>query len=474
MIQNLRIANHQGGMATALSGHVPLRTTPTQSRGRATQLLSIGTLVLGAVQAAFAQAPKAGAPAQPAPKVFVVSVRQDTVSEPRSFVGTIKPLRKSIVGSAAPGRVEEYLVNDGDFVTKGQPIAHLRRGIIGAEKKAAEAELRLRKAELAELADSWGDKVKHAQAKLASAQAMLAFRESKRERGKTLGPSATREELEENIALASQTQALVEEAITAVRLLTRGPNQQLEPGHKNEAEMTAAATWTYALGEAKIAVQAAEVERLTEQFDRHTMFAPFDGYVTAELTEVGQWVMQGDPVAEIVELSQVDVEVGVLEDYVARLDLSIVGDVEVPALRGQRFEGRIAVINPQADARARTFPIKVRVQNTIDAMKGPLLKAGMFARVTLGVGEPLSVPLIPKDAVVLGGKIPLVYVVDTDKGGKMTVRPVPVTLGASRGLWISVGNGEIKEGEQIVVEGNERLRPMQEVRIEKREIAYSK
>ena len=76
--------------------------------------------------------------------------------------------------------------------------------------------------------------------------------------------------------------------------------------------------------------------------------------------------------------------------------------------------------------------------------------------------------------MVLGGKMPMVYVVDTDKGGKSTVRPVPVTLGASHGLWISVGHSEIKEGEQIVIEGNERLRPMQEVRVEKREIAYSK
>jgi len=434
----------------------------------------IAALIVGFNRASYAQGTKAATPSPPPPKVFVVSARKDTVSEPKSFVGTVKPLRKSIIGSAAPGRVEEYLINDGDFVKKGQPIAHLRRGIIGAEKKAAEAELKLRKAELSELADSWGNKVKQAKAKLASAQAMLQFREAKKERGRTLGTSAAREELEENIAMVSQSQALLEEAITAVRLLTQGPNQQMQPGQKNEAEMTAQATWTYALGEAKIDVQAAEVERLTEQYERHTMFAPFDGYVSAEMTEVGQWVMQGDPVAEIVELSQVDVEVGVLEDYVARLDPSIVGDVEVPALRGQRFEGTIAVINPQADARARTFPVKVRVQNVIDEKKGPLLKAGMFARVTLGVGDPISVPLVPKDAVVLGGKMPMVYVVDTDKGGKSMVRPVPVTLGASHGLWISVGNSEIKEGEQIVIEGNERLRPMQEVRVEKREIAYSK
>ncbi len=440
---------------------------------RQTGLLTLsGAILLGVCQAALGQPPKGGPPQTP--KVIVASARKDTVSEPKTFVGTVKPLRKSIVGSAAPGRVEEYLVNEGDFVQKGQPIAHLRRGVIGAEKKAAEAELILKKAELAEMADSWRDKVKHAKAKLAGAQAMLAFRESKRERGKTLGPSATREEFEENIALASQSQAMVEEAITAVRLLTRGPNQQIQPGHKDEESATAEATWAYLLGEAKVSVQAAEVERLTEQYQRHTMFAPFDGYVTAELTEVGQWVMQGDPVAEIAELSQVDVEIGVLEDYVARLNTTVIGDVEIPSLRGRRFEGKVAIINPQADARSRTFPVKVRVPNE-EHSKVPLLKAGMFARVTLGVGDPVAVPLIPKDAVVLNAKAPLVYVVDTDaKSGKSIARPVPVTLGASRGLWISVGPGEIKEGDQVVIEGNERLRPMQEVRTERREIAYAK
>src|SRR5262245_7710082 len=185
----------------------------------------VAALIFDFGGASRGQGTKASPPSPPPPKVFVVSARKDTVSEPKSFVGTIKPLRKSIVGSAAPGRVEEYLVNEGDFVTKGQPIAHLRRGIIGAEKKAAEAELALRKAELAELVDSWGDKVKMAKARLASSQAMLTYREAKRERGKTLGLSASREELEENNAIALQSQALVEEAITSIRSLTQGPNQ---------------------------------------------------------------------------------------------------------------------------------------------------------------------------------------------------------------------------------------------------------
>ena len=55
---------------------------------------------------------------------------------------------------------------------------------------------------------------------------------------------------------------------------------------------------------ARVTAAQAELSRLEEQFDRHTMKAPFDGWVSAEHTEIGQWVMQGDPVAEVVELQR--------------------------------------------------------------------------------------------------------------------------------------------------------------------------
>lgn len=406
----------------------------------------------GSAAAVVAQAP-------PPPRVFVTTVRKDSLDEPKSFVGTVMPLRKSVVGSAAPGRVEEYLVNEGDFVKKGTPIAHLRRGIIGAEKKAAEAELEVRRAALAEMEDAHEDEIHQARANLSSAEANLQFQNARLERARNLGPAITKESLEEINSLQLQASAAHQNAHAALRLLT---GKSWERKHEQ---------W-----QARVAVQEAEVERLSEQYERHTMFAPFDGWVTKEHTEIGQWLMQGDPAAEIAELGFVDIEIAVLEDYVTKLRTSTMAEpgtpaeVEISALRGQRFPGTVEVVNPQADFRARTFPVKVRVQNVVDE-RGPHLKAGMFARVTLPVGEPKSMPLVPKDAVSIGGKVPVVYVVDTT-GGKSTVRPVPVTLGVASGQWISVGENEVRAGDQIVVEGNERLRPGQEVRAEPINVSY--
>ena len=417
------------------------------------RLISLTTLALFLAAAGCSSAvaqPPAGKGAAPLPpKVLVTPAALADIPEQRTFVGTVWPVRRSLVGSAAPGRVEEYLVNEGDPVKQGQPIAKLRRGIIQAELNAAKAIHDVRLAELKELETSFQDEVDQAQAKVEIAEANLTYRQAKLLRSKSLGTSISRELLEEDSSLSAQAAATVREAQSALRLMTDGARQQ-----KTEQARASAAA------------QAAEVERLSEQFERHTMFAPFDGFVNAEHTEVGQWVMQGDPVAEIVELKQVEIGIAVLEDYIPDLDSQTMATVEVPALGTRTFQGQMAIINPLADAKTRTFSVKVRLDNDLSSGQ-PLIKAGMLARVTLPIGKPKPHVLVPKDAVVLG-QSPTVFVAQ-NAGGKTVVKPVPVRMGSAHGLWVAV-EGELKEGDQVIVEGNERVRPGQEVRPQTKEI----
>jgi multidrug efflux pump subunit AcrA (membrane-fusion protein) len=110
---------------------------------------------------------------------------------------------------------------------------------------------------------------------------------------------------------------------------------------------------------------------------------------------------------------------------------------------------------------SRSFPVRISVTNRIDDGT-PVLKGGMLARAWLPVGTPGRVTVVPKDAVVLGGAQPVVYVVepaaDASGSGTGTVRPVPVSLGAA-----VEGNVEIRDGLEagrlVVIRGNERLRP---------------
>jgi multidrug efflux pump subunit AcrA (membrane-fusion protein) len=167
---------------------------------------------------------KNGAP--PPPKVLVTPAQTAEVSEQKSFVGTVKPIRRSLVGSAVPGRVEEYLINEGDAVQKGQPIAVLRRGIIEAELNVAKGDLAVRQAELAELEKSLQDEIEQATAKVQIAEGNVIFRKAKVERAKSLGRSVSQEVLEEELAAATQADGLLRDARAALRLLTEGARDQ--------------------------------------------------------------------------------------------------------------------------------------------------------------------------------------------------------------------------------------------------------
>ena len=143
-----------------------------------------------------------------------------------------------------------------------------------------------------------------------------------------------------------------------------------------------------------------------------------------------------------------------------------VGDsvrVEVPALPDHTLTGRVAAVVPQADVRSRTFPVKVRVENEILPTSEPLLKAGMLARATLATGAPTRASLVPKDALVLGGPQPMIWIVDpklvaaADGGMRMgKAVAVNVQLGVADGDLIQV-IGSVPSGSLVVVKGNERI-----------------
>ena len=199
-------------------------------------------------------------------------------------------------------------------------------------------------------------------------------------------------------------------------------------------------------------IQEEEIVRLEDEIAEHAIVAPFAGFVTKESTEVGQWIAKGSPVVDVVEIHQVEVEASVLEKYIPQVRLGMNAKVTMDALPGKSWVGEVTAIVPQADIRSRTFPIKVRLDNpTVDGRV--VFMPGMFARVDLQFGNTENVFWVPKDAVVLGGQTPLVYAAADGKA-----RPVPVVLGEAVNGLIEV-HGPLRPGDQVVVEGNERLSP---------------
>jgi RND family efflux transporter MFP subunit len=411
-----------------------------------------GWVALVALVAIVAPAPSFAQPGGPSPVVVSPAVERE-VHSGQTFVATVMPLKRSAVGSAVDGRVVEFPLNEGDRVAAGEPLAQLLTETIRLEHEAALAQLELYRQELAELeAGTRKEEKDRARAQMEAAKALAEYARSKYDRTRALYEqrrAVSEIELEEALSGHASAQQTYLAAKAAYDLAEAGPRPE-----------------TIAQARAKVESQRAVAERLEDQKKKHTIVSPFDGYVSAEHTEVGQWVNRGDLVAEVVHLDQVDVRAFVLEQHVPYIRPGLPVRVEVPALPSEVFTGQVALVVPQADERSRTFPVKIRVDNKISEEEGPLLKAGLLARVTLPTGAKEIATLVPKDALVLGGPQPMVYVVDLGKNGAKQgkVRPVPVQLGVADGALIQV-KGELKNGQQVVVRGNERLRPGQDVLI---------
>ncbi len=386
--------------------------------------------------------------AGPAP-IVATPVVQQTVTAAQTFVGSVLPVQRATIGSAVDGRVVECPFDEGDRVAKGQKLAQLLTETINLELAAAKAELDYRRHQLVELENGTRpEEVEQARARMASSLARRDFMNTRldRLRSSLKTRAVSEDEFEETEAMAIEASEAHLEAQSAYQLAVEGPRQEL-----------------LAQARAQVAMQEAVADKLADQIAKYTIKSRFDGYVVEQLTEEGEWLNRGDLVAEVVAIDEVDVVVQVVEQSVPFVKPGTTVRVEVPALPDRILEGTVVSTVPQADMRARTFPVKVRLRNEINA-SGPLLMPGMYARVALPVGQQQSAMLVPKDAIVLGEQKPLIYAVAgaTKQGDSGQAKPVPVELGVSHGALIQV-IGALEVGQLVVVQGNERLRPGQPV-----------
>ncbi|MDA0658141.1 MAG: efflux RND transporter periplasmic adaptor subunit [Planctomycetota bacterium] len=410
---------------------------------RETLFVGLGLIPFGY---AWAQPPEA--------PVVAVKVIERRTMQGQSSVATVMPSRRVTVGSAVSGRVAKFLVNEGDRVEQGQALAQLLVETISADIVGAAAERELREQELLELErGTRPEEIARDEAKMMAAKATSDYLESRRQRVERLfsqGSTVTAEQRDEAVAAADTAIQNYREATSQFELSKAGPRRE-----------------KIAQAKARLAMHNAMLEKLNDQLKKHTIISRFSGYVTAEHTEEGAWLNPGDPVADVAALDEVDVEAYVVENSIRHVNTGMPVRVEVLSMPELDLLGKVALIVPQADLRARTFPVKIRVVNRIEAGQ-PMIKSGMSVRVFLPTGDNVMSLLVPKDALVLNARQRIVYVIVPSKESpKASVaQPVPVELGAAVGNWIQV-TGQLRAGQEVVVQGNERLRPGQSVRVDK-------
>ena len=193
----------------------------------------------------------------------------------------------------------------------------------------------------------------------------------------------------------------------------------------------------------------AEVDQLKLEIEKKVIKAPFDGVVVKRHLDRGEWIAAGDPVAVIAKDDVIDVIVDLPEHHIRHIKPGMAAVLEFD---GRKAGGKVAAIVPRGDIATRTFPVKIRIPNTLQLIEG------MTAKVSLPTGDNQPSLLVPRDAVIPKFGQTVVFVV-VDAKAKM----IPVQVVGYDGLTTGVTGQGLNADMAVVVKGNERLRDGQPV-----------
>ncbi len=225
--------------------------------------------------------------------------------------------------------------------------------------------------------------------------------------------------------------------------------------YDNAIQDVAIAEGTVAAAAAVLARERAALKLAEDDLRHGRLKAPYNGVVSRRHTEAGAYVRVGDPVISLVNQDDLEIEADVPYNRIPGLAPDTM--VSVNLADGSEHQAIVRALGAEENPLTRTRLVRF----TPVPNGGEIANAvGESLAVWLPLGAPRQVVSVHKDAVLKRQGLSLVYVVTVENIAQIR----PVELGEAVGPRFVVLDG-LAPGEQVVVRGNERLRPGQEVMI---------
>lgn len=199
----------------------------------------------------------------------------------------------------------------------------------------------------------------------------------------------------------------------------------------------------------------AALEGRRQELQDSLILAPFQGTVLKREVKAGETVGAGTPIITVADLSEVEIEVGVPDRLVGRLQVGNAVPVSLSGLGDETFSGVVREVGVAAREGTRLFRVVVRVPNPSGRIR-PGMAASVYldaaARTTTGGVLARLSALVARNERDLA-----VFVVSNG-----VARLRPVTTGDLRASSIVLTSG-VQPGEAVVVAGASQLHDGAEV-----------
>jgi RND family efflux transporter MFP subunit len=335
--------------------------------------------------------------------VRVDAVKTVPLSQTVPVLGRLVARRGGVVAARINGPVEEFYVEVGDRVEAGQVVAVLNPASLKARRDLAAGRLAEARAERATK-----------KAELALAQ--QGFKRLERLKKSAAFNQARYDDQRQQVAIA---EAGVREAASAIA------------GAQADLEL------------AEINLYNAEVR------------APYAGVVVERLTEAGAYVQIGAALIRMIGDRTLEIEADVPFQHLAGLRPGV--EIQVALDDGTQHQAVVRALLPTENPLTRTRT--VRLVPRLGETRKPLAH-DQSVTLQVPIGPRREVLSVHKDAIIKRQGRDIVFLA---QGDDAVARPVK--LGSAVGGRFEVLQG-LKEGDQVVVRGNERLKPGDKIRID--------
>ena len=359
----------------------------------------------------------------------------DSITQQRSFTGTVVSKNRSELGFEMPGKIVEILVDEGDSVVANQPIARLDAETFTAQLNATVAAVEQANNVFAEMQSGPRvERINAARANRDAAKSQFEMAQTNLER---------RQGLRKQGAISSEE---YDQALFAVQT----GKAQLQSANDQLSELEAG-TRSEKLDAQKSIIRQLEASQkeMTVAIGKSTLVAPFNGMVTRRFVDAGTVMPASTPVVRLVDQENLEATIGI--PFSIASDLKI-GEEHQLIVEGKPFPARLIAKIRELDAQTRTQNIIFKV----DPSASQFVVSGQLCEVHVTSKSDTSGFWIPISALTKGVRGLWSVMVVVPEGEKLRVEKRDVEIIHTESNRV-LAKGTLENNTMIIIDGVHRV-----------------